>query len=349
MRILQVSDVHLDLKATRLGSNRSTFNKAQSVYLERLLRFEELIQYGIVEQVDAIVLSGDIHNKPYPSPQEYSDFFRVLDKCTMPVYIIAGNHDEPTNRGCALDPLWGRRNNIYVATTEIEVYEEQDVYLVLAPWGAQWPHIVNVIHALSINKTCPIVLIHHVNVIGADGHNWGEVEGEPGTVTLEQLKDLQCNAIMLGHYHGQIELYPGIWYCGSPEMFNFGETEQEKGALMWDINRGNTSITPIKTTYPKYITIDWREFLDTQETWDNRYLRITGDIGEQDKIRILAKVRDTRSLGIKLSVRLLQQIRKTVSIQCKTPSMILQHYLQQKQTQLDVTRLLTMDSKLLQE
>src|SRR5713226_7727910 len=95
LRICHISDVHLDIYCSHLGSQKIIGNQ-NLYYLDRLNIFKKAINQAIELNVDAIALSGDIFNKAKPTPREYEDFGRLL--LTIPerirILMIAGNHDE---------------------------------------------------------------------------------------------------------------------------------------------------------------------------------------------------------------------------------------------------------------
>lgn len=344
MKILQVSDIHLDFYAKRLGSLHIV-NGENIVYKERVERLRSIIQTGIEQKVDAFALTGDIHNKSRPTPQEYYDFYEILDLIPpeIKVFVIPGNHDESTDRGCPLQPLVGRRENIVVAL-EAKLINFKGIDIILAPWGTTFEKIK------AINKLClseQKILMYHVGVL-TKGFNWGEIDGEPGTIPLEDLEELGMNAIMLGHYHGQVELSHNIWYAGSPECFNFGEERHEKGFLIWNIDetakrRSGVTVTPFKTTYPKFYTFDAKEFLALVTPKIDGFIRVTGEVTEEVRARVLSKLRDFECLDSKLDLTSQMKARKLFSLKGKSNIEILQNYLEGKGVD-NIEKLIDVDS-----
>ena len=76
-RIAHLSDVHLDTNASHLGSQKF-INGENVYYTERLNRFRKSINNALKQGIDAIVLSGDIHNRSRPVAKEYEDLASTL-------------------------------------------------------------------------------------------------------------------------------------------------------------------------------------------------------------------------------------------------------------------------------
>lgn len=340
MKILQVSDIHLDFYAKRLGSLHIV-NGKNIVYEERVNRLRSIIQVGLEQKVDAFALTGDIHNRSRPTPQEYFDFYELLDLIPpeISVFVIPGNHDESTDRGCPLQPLSLRRPHILVAL-EPTFYNFRGVGFIFAPWNTPFEKVSKMALGLDAMHVRKKVLLYHVGVL-TKGFNWGEIDGEPGTVSLEDLEKLNLDAIMLGHYHGQVELSKNIWYAGSPECFNFGEERHEKGFLIWNIDE-EVTVTPFRTDYPKFYTFDAKEFLALVTNKIDGFIRVTGEVTEEVRAQVISKLRDFECLDSKLDLTSEMKTRKLFSLKGKTNIEILQNYLEGKGVK-DIEKLIDVD------
>lgn len=335
MKILHTSDNHVDFFAKRLGSIK--YDNGQNIYYkQRLDLTTSIINDGVDKKVDVIVVSGDFHNKIKPPPQELADTYKIFDSVpsNIPVIIISGNHDESTSRGSPLLPLLHRRNNIHVALT-LTYTCIFGVNFLLAPWNTPFSDIQK-----FCSKEAPDVLVYHVGV-HTDSSHWGEIEGENGTVTVEQLKSLNLKAILLGHFHGQTEFTPNIWYAGSPEYFNFGEEHQEKGYLFWDVG---VSVTPIKTQTTKFRTFTIEEFMDTNEI-NVDCIKIQGEGTQIDKARVISKLEELECSAYKIDIDNPIKSRRLFTLQGNTNTMLLKDYLQNKQID-PVDKLLELDASI---
>jgi len=326
MKIIHSSDHHHDFYATRLGSMRIEDGR-NAVYVERLERTRKIITDALAEDGNLFIFSGDFHNKLRPPPQEYNDVFELFDLIPSDkgVFIIPGNHDEMTDRGCPLQAMRGRQKNVLVAL-KCTTVEYRKFQFVLAPWRTSFETIKEAVDLCE--KDRPIILVAHMAVI-AKGLNWGETEGEAGTVTIEALESLGCNRIMLGHYHGQVELSKNIWYAGSPEIYNFGEENQVKGYLVWDTDKDE--VQHRDTTYPTFKTYAVEEFLNLKDTKVDAYVRIKGETTEEQKVSVISKLKDFDCLGYKLDLTSAMKARKMYFLKGKNNIEVLNNYFKVKE------------------
>jgi len=300
-----------------------------AIYVERLERTRKIITDSLKEDGNVFIFSGDFHNKLRPPPQEYHDVFQLFNEIPSDkgVFIIPGNHDEMTDRGCPLQTLKGRQKNVLVAL-KCTTVEYRNFWFVLAPWRTSFETIKEGVEACDTDK--PIILVAHLAVI-AKGINWGETEGEEGTVAIEALESLKVSRIMLGHYHGQVELSKNIWYAGSPEIYNFGEEKQVKGYLVWDTDKDE--VQHRDTTYPAFKTYGVEEFLNLKESKVNAYVRIKGETTEEQKVGVILKLKDFDCLGYKLDLTSAMKARKMYFLKGKSNIDILTNYLKVKEVE----------------
>lgn len=97
MRILHTSDWHLG----RALDGRSRFEEQEHF-------IDELVAIADAEQIDLILIAGDVFDTPNPPAKAEELFYEALDRLSLggkrAVVAIAGNHDNP-ERLCAASPL----------------------------------------------------------------------------------------------------------------------------------------------------------------------------------------------------------------------------------------------------
>lgn len=97
MKILHTADWHLGKKLEKI-----------SRFPEQLLVLEEIISIANNENVDVVLIAGDLFDNFNPSSESIELFYKILKRLTnnghRPVIAIAGNHDSP-DRIEAPDPL----------------------------------------------------------------------------------------------------------------------------------------------------------------------------------------------------------------------------------------------------
>lgn len=85
MKFLVVNDTHI---------RGTTPSRRVDNFKETLLdKLEEVQQIAEEKQVDYILHSGDLFDRPDTAPAIVNEFIKVLKKFSMPFYIVAGNHD----------------------------------------------------------------------------------------------------------------------------------------------------------------------------------------------------------------------------------------------------------------
>lgn len=291
-----------------------------------------------------MAITGDLHNKGKPPPSEYSDLYKLFDIIPddVPVLIIGGNHDEVTPTGSPLQPLIGRRKNIKVSLT-LETFEFKGMFFILAPWGTKYTELLALCNRY---KGVPKMLLYHVGIID-DQFHWGEVEGEYGTVTVQQIADLDCSITMLGHYHGQV-LFDTIHagYASCPEYLSFGEQAQVKGFLIWDTN--TRTATRMPTNPNKFITYTPEQFMNISDRVDS-YIRIKGPVNEVLRLQVLDKMKTFKSLGLKPELQMMYHTRKVSKLQGDSNMEKLRNYLTTKKITTEIEECLKIDRQISQE
>ncbi len=350
IKILHTADNHHNFFATRLGSMRIV-NGKNEIYEERVKRTKNIVQVGFEEGVDYFVFAGDFFDKTKPPPQEYADALAIFDEIAdrkKPVIIIAGNHDEATAKGCPLSVLKGRHRNIHVAW-HLENLELPGVQFILAPWGTPMDQIKVRVDACKSNVAK--VLIYHVGVRMQELH-WAEVEGENGTVDFKEIDDLGCDAVLMGHYHGQTMFkstgHPITCYAGSPETYNFGEEDQKKGFLIWTVDEKAQKFSTFKdmtVPYPKFKTFTIEEFLTYEKSGFDGYIRVMGDATPEEVKAVFDKVKKFDCMGFRPALKNKMRLQKVHALKGKSNHEILKSYLRGKKVE-GIDSLLELDRKL---
>src|SRR5437867_10136167 len=100
MRFLHTSDWHIG-KPLR---GRSRLDEQEAV-------LGEILQIGLRERIDCLLVSGDVFDSQAPPPEAERlayNFFAELVRARIPAVVIGGNHDHPKRLGALrqlLDPL----------------------------------------------------------------------------------------------------------------------------------------------------------------------------------------------------------------------------------------------------
>lgn len=247
MRFLHTADWHL-------GKSLNGFNLLD----DQKATFKEIEQVAKAEQVDAIVIAGDLYDRSIPSEAAVHQLNRMLAQLNLsdrlPVLAISGNHDSATRLGTGAD--WFSFHQLYLNTdlaaafTPVTLADTQ--FFLLPFFGIQEAR--NYFHddkIRGVNTAMERIVTtmkekfdpqkHHVLVahfFAAGSHHTAESETlvEVGGLSAVDTATLApFDYVALGHLHNRNALHEDrIKYSGSPMKFSVSEADQEKGVWVVD-------------------------------------------------------------------------------------------------------------------
>ena len=165
----------------------------------------------------------------------------------IPVIIISGNHDAPKSFSLTSPfRLFEGLRDVHIAQRyKYERFLVGDHYFHCIPFCLEPQDYLTEFE--KIERSGRDVLVMHGLVESLQNRKMRSV-GE------HELKDSLLKSdfdyIALGHFHGQARVANNAYYSGSVEYFNFGESQDEKGMLLVDLETGNATNVPVK---PKYM------------------------------------------------------------------------------------------------
>lgn len=275
MRLLHTSDWHLG----------RTFHGASLLEAQRTV-LQEIINITVNQQVEVVLISGDIYDRALPhvdAVQLCNWVLRELRATGATVVITSGNHDSASRLGFGADLLDSAGVHI-IADLErmlIPVVREADdhtvaIYgipyleprMVMEKLGASKASHESVVRAaveaidenlqtlVEANK--PVVSIAMAHLFAAGGYA-SDSERELSTGNLDvvqaELFD-RFNYAALGHLHGRQKVGENIRYSGSPLAYSFSEVNQRKGVWLIDTNaQGIEAVHEILLTVPKKLAV----------------------------------------------------------------------------------------------
>ena len=256
MRFFHLSDLHI----------------GKHLHLYNLAKDQEYILHQIVEKIkeyrpDAIVVAGDIYDKSVPSGEAYQLFDGFLNSLaditpTIPVLVIAGNHDSQERLSYASSFL--ERHQIYIATkppqqkeeflkkiTFSDSYGEVDFYLFPFTKPGYVRHLfpdeeitnyesayVAVLKRETIDWKRRNVLVAHQffinqgqkpDVCDSEQMNWNV--GGLDAIDIRVVSDFDY--VAAGHIHGPQSLGNGkVRYCGTPLKYSVSEEQHKKSITL---------------------------------------------------------------------------------------------------------------------
>lgn len=261
MKLIHLADLHI-------GKRVNEFPMLE----EQEFIFSEILDIIDAEKPDAVILAGDIYDKPVPSTDAvlcFDNFLTSLARREVTLFAIAGNHDsqERLSFGSGLF----KQNRIYFAPVFRGVispikmtddYGPMNVYLLPfvkpSQVRAKFPEEViadynEAVHAVikhtDIDTKERNILIAHQFVTGA-------VQSESEELSIGGLDNVNVDVfdcfdyVALGHMHrpqnvGRKE----VRYAGSPLKYSFSEAANKKSVTLVSIGeKGSVEIREIPLT-----------------------------------------------------------------------------------------------------
>ena len=268
MKFVHLSDLHLGKRLN--GYSRM---EEQQEILNRIL---ELIQ---AEQPDAVVIAGDIYDRPVP-PEEatalLSTFLMQLHRLDLPVMMISGNHDSAEriafaaglleNSRIYISPAYdGNVKRVVLSDAAGEVAFHLLPYIkptdVRRVWPEEAAEVTDYTSALRVairhlDLSAPRnVLAAHLFVTGAARCDSEELSiGGQDNVDAEVFSDFDY--VALGHLHGpqNVDAQGRIRYCGTPLMYSVSECHQHKSVTVVSLDSpGNPEVRTIPLPVPRAV------------------------------------------------------------------------------------------------
>ncbi|MGL5349778.1 MAG: metallophosphoesterase family protein [Cetobacterium sp.] len=280
MRILHTSDWHLGKKL-----------EGQSRIIEQKLFINDLEKIVREEEIELILLAGDIYDTYNPSAEAEKLFFDSIKQLSLNgkvgIVVIPGNHDNPARLNAVSHLAKDYGVIIYeTAFQEIEVGKygslniykstsggifieknQKKLYLYNLPFPSEailnetfedkkFNCRIKEILEEGIahnNEEIPSVLMTHIYVAGSMGE--GEVALELGGSRAIATSDLpDVNYIALGHVHKPMSFKSkNAYYCGSPLEYRITENKFDKKVFVVDISQSETIVKEVAITNYKPI------------------------------------------------------------------------------------------------
>ncbi len=274
IRILHFADLHIGMENYGRLDPETGLNLRVVDFLRRL---DEVVEYAIAHEADAVLFAGDAFRTRDPNPTHQREFalrLRRLSEAAIPTVLLVGNHDIPVmeQRASSVDifntlavpfitvasrpdvlRLETRRGPLQVATMPYPVRQRlltREQFRRLGQEAldrAVTQAVVSLLGELAerLVPDLPAVLLAHFSVESA---RWGSerniMVGRDVAVPLSALVDPVWDYVALGHIHLHQNLNltndPPIVYAGSLERVDFGEEKQPKGFIWAEVARGKT-------------------------------------------------------------------------------------------------------------
>ena len=294
MKLLHCSDLHI-------GKRVNEFSMLED---QRYI-LNQISELALLERVDAVLLAGDLYDKPIPPAEAVGlldEFLTGLARAWIQVLAISGNHDSPERLSFAA-----------------RLMEDQGVHLAALYRGAEAPVVLADEHGPVNFYLLPYLkpaLVRHVypeaeiasyeqavkyavdqwqidpgsrNVLVAHQFVLGGSTCESEELSVGGLDQISAQVferfdyVALGHLHGPQKIgRETLRYSGSPLKYSFSEAGHEKSVCLVEMGeKGRTEVrlVPLKPLRDlrevrgTYEQVTAKSFYDGTNTRD--YLHIT--------------------------------------------------------------------------
>lgn len=292
LKFIHTADIHFGME------NYGKTDQKTGIHT-RLIDFKKAldfcIDYGIENQIDFFIFSGDAYKTATPSPTQQKllmeCFFRLY-KNNIPVIIVVGNHDHPMSFGkaTALDVFGNLPIDGFYVVKKPEVIKLNTKNGPVQIMGVPWPSRANIAisenyimksaqdltekisqnvskiiaeTAAGLDQDVPSVLCGHLTVASGifSGSEKRAIYGHDPVFLPSQLAIKPFDYVALGHLHRYQNLnengYPAVVYSGSIERVDFGERKEDKGFCFVTIPEKNKADHIfIKTPQRKFVQVE---------------------------------------------------------------------------------------------
>ena len=268
MKLFHLSDLHL-------GKRVYAFSMLQ----DQRYVLEQVCALAEKHQLDGILLSGDLYDKPIPpveAVQLLDEFLTKMQQMGIAVYAISGNHDSAGRVDFGSRIL--QQQNLHICgafdgklyhVSKEDAFGEIHFYLLpfLKPatvsafreGGESLTYAEAVkwaLETMDIDTTKRNVLLAHLFVTwkGTAEESDSETKTLGGVDEMDASLFFDFDYVALGHLHSPQRIgRDTIRYGGSPLKYSFSELRQKKGVTLVEIQeKGNitTEFLPLEPLHP---------------------------------------------------------------------------------------------------
>lgn len=260
MKIIHCADLHLDSKLTA----NLTQEKAKERKTELLHTFQAMVEYAASEQVQAILIAGDLFDTKKVSVKARDVVYQaIMNHPQIAFYYLRGNHDADS----FLASLDVTPDNLHLFGEDWTSYALNEQRTVLLTGIEITKENENTMyHSLVLNTECFNMVTLHGQITEQSVGNATEV------IRLRELKNKGIDYLALGHVHAYqkdaLDARGTYCYPGCLEGRGFDECGQH-GFVLLNIDEENLTcmhtFIPFAKRVIHEITVDISECMHTDD------------------------------------------------------------------------------------
>ena len=247
MKLMHLSDLHLGKRVYEF-----------SMYEDQKYILSQILDIADKEQVQAVMICGDIYDKQIPpaeSVQLFDDFLTKLSVRKLPVFIISGNHDSAERLSFGARLM--EQSGVCFSETfsgKIQTYQLQDengsLNLYLLPFlkptivrqafpeaeiGSYQDAVAYALQQVKPDESQRNILMAHQFVTGAHRSESEEIL-VGGLDNIDASVFAAYDYVALGHIHTPQKVgRETIRYCGTPIKYSFSEAAKDKSVTIVEL------------------------------------------------------------------------------------------------------------------
>lgn len=311
MKFMHLSDLHLGKRV-----NEFSMIEDQKYILEQILSLLDR------EAADAVLMAGDIYDKPVPPAEAVQLFDRFLTELAdreIPIFAVSGNHDSAERLAFGSRIMSGQ--NVFISP----VYDGSTARFTLTDdWGEVCVHLLPFIRPSAVRRAFEKEEIHTYqeavqtaveqirldtevrNLLVAHQFVTGASRCESEEITVGGIDNVDAavfdsfDYVALGHIHSPQHIgRKEVRYCGTPLKYSFSEADQEKSVTVAELReKGNVSVTvyplrplrDMRKIRGTYLEVTARSFYQNMNTEDYLHITLTDEDDIPDamqKLRVI--------------------------------------------------------------
>ncbi len=305
MKLLHLSDLHLGKRV-----NEFSMLEDQEYILEEILRVLD------GEQPDAVLIAGDVYDKPVPpaeAVQLFDKFLTRLAAKNTQTFLISGNHDSSERlafgarlmegSGIHISPVYGGE------VKPVELADEfGPVRVYLLPFvkpasvkrffpereiGSYTEAVAAAVDAMDLDPAVRNVLVTHQFVTGASRSESEEISvGGSDNVDVSVFDGFDY--VALGHIHGPQNIgSERVRYCGTPLKYSFSEVKHAKSVAIAELGKKGELTVRTVPLIPKrdlaeirgtYMELTAKAFYEGKNREDYYHITLTDEEDIRDAV-----------------------------------------------------------------
>lgn len=277
---------------------------------------EEILRVLDGEQPDAVLIAGDVYDKPVPPAEAVQLFDKFLTKLAAKntqTFLISGNHDSSERlafgarlmegSGIHISPVYGGE------VKPVELADEfGPVRVYLLPFvkpasvkrfspereiGSYTEAVAAAVDAMDLDPAVRNVLVTHQFVTGASRSESEEISvGGSDNVDVSVFDGFDY--VALGHVHGPQNIgSERVRYCGTPLKYSFSEVKHAKSVTIAELGKKGELTVRTVPLIPKrdlaeirgtYMELTAKAFYEGKNREDYYHITLTDEEDIRDAV-----------------------------------------------------------------